>query len=273
MLRGYRGILAALAGLALLSANHAYAQRGGEQPQAQQSVAASLQHIASSVDQATERAKSADQEEQPCGPRQYGSHADLCAQWKAADAAADSAWWAWAAGVLGIISLAGVFIAIGLTAHSNWIARDTARRQLRAYVTVTDVQFRPTPENAVRASVNFKNSGTTPATDLTVHLTIHVMRWDEYVDDPLPNKAAEWVKSTAVVGGGGDAQISNDQPLNAGVSTHVVFTRDCLIAQGFIAYRDIFKKPQRTDFKYFSDATTRSLGHGVVAAPTGNSMS
>lgn len=136
MLRGYRLYFAAL-GLALSCANHAYAESDKQQSEAEQSIAKSLGDIAASNNQQTKRAKRADQDEAPCGQGQYGSNADLCAQWKAADAASDSAWWAWAGAIIGLASLVGVFVALGLALHSNWIARDSARREHRAYVSLT----------------------------------------------------------------------------------------------------------------------------------------
>ena len=136
MLRGYRLIIIGV-GLALACANHAQAKGGNEQPKARQTVETSLEHIAARDDDSAKRAERADLQEAPCGPKQYGSRADLCAQWKAADAASDSAWWAWAGGIVGVGSLLGVLVAIGLAFHSNWIARDSARREHRAYVRLT----------------------------------------------------------------------------------------------------------------------------------------
>lgn len=172
MLRGYRSTVAAL-GL-ILAANHAHAKSDGEQPQAHQPVAASLERIVAGYDNATKRAESADQQEALCSSKQYGSSADLCAQWKAADAASDSAWWAWAGGIIGLGSLLGVFAAIGLAFQSNGIARDTAKKQLRAYLDFDGVRLvtfgpgaQPTATSCAIAMA-IKNYGQTPASGVSV---------------------------------------------------------------------------------------------------------
>jgi hypothetical protein len=167
MPRGYRLFVLAL-GLVLSCAIHADAKGGNEQAQADQTITKSLGDIAAANRQKAERAQRADQDEAPCGQGKYGSSADLCAQWKAADAAADSAWWAWVAAISTIISTAAVLVAIGLTYQANAIARSTAKRELRAYIFPAgfnldwQLNLKDGAQNAV-LNVVIKNSGTTPA--------------------------------------------------------------------------------------------------------------
>lgn len=104
--------------------------------------------------------------DEPCRVGQEKRSSDLCAQWKAADAAADSAWWAWVAGWTSIIGTVTVFIAIALTYQANAIARDTARRQLRAYVGVSGCSIDMIEDGSgFIMQVAIKNSGQTPAYD------------------------------------------------------------------------------------------------------------
>jgi len=180
----------------------------------------------------------------------------------------------WAVGmvIVGLLQTAVAGGALFLLMKDLRQNRESAEAQLRAYITITDVKFRVAPENKIKASVDFKNSGTTPARELRVHLTIHIQDWPEYLPLELPDKSSEWHKSTAVVGAGGEAAISNDQGLKDGLVAREVFDRACLIAQGHIEYVDVFGKQRATRFRYFSDQTTRRLGHGAVAAPQGNSL-
>jgi hypothetical protein len=186
MPRGYRFFVFAL-GLTLSCANHANAEGGKQQTQSEQSIAASLSDIAAANNQQAERSKRSDQDEAPCGQGQYGSNADLCAQWKAADAASDSAWWAWAVGITAIISTFAVLVAIGLTYQANGIARDTAKRQLRAYVGVAGITFEIASDkrnyNPIDLStpglvypdfikINVKNFGQTPATGVCCRIQL-----------------------------------------------------------------------------------------------------
>lgn len=104
----------------------------------------------------------------PCGPDQYGSNDDLCAQWKAADAAVDAATWSWwqmmiAAGglLVGAVTMAAAIAAaifakkaaveteksataaldsVAETREANRIARQTGEAQVRCYLSIQDVQ-------------------------------------------------------------------------------------------------------------------------------------
>lgn len=119
----------------------------------------------------------------PCEPGMDTRTSELCAQWKAADAAADSAWWAKTGGVLGFASLLRELAALGLAFHSNWIARDTARRQLRAYLTFTQFILN-TDKNDWKPQIEWENRGQTPA--LAVETNVGFL----FSVDPLPDDFA-----------------------------------------------------------------------------------
>ena len=272
MLRGYWLLVIAL-GLVLASANHANAEGGKQKPQAEQSVAKSLGEIASANIQQAERAKRSDQDEAPCGQRQYGSSADLCAQWKAADAASDSAWWAWAGGVIGLGSLVGVFFAIGLAFHSNWIARDTAKRQLRAYVAVADYAISPDAEepHKIRAIVTYQNVGETPAKDVAA--TLFVLAGTGAFNDASPRiePPIDSAGGLAVMGKGSGKQTAITVDL--GIPANIVLNGDYWVcAYGRITYKDIFGEAQETRYCAFVDPAVRAVGMAHADAPSGNSI-
>lgn len=160
--------------LGLLASNHADARTGAKQADAQQSIAASLENISTRYDEQTKRTQRAEPEAPNCGPSQYDSKAELCAQWKAADAAANSAWWAWVSGLATIVSSGAVLIAIGLTFQANRIARHAIEGQERPWV---DFDVRPGlgfsfdeggfPSYTVE--ICFKNYGPSPAIGLTYY--------------------------------------------------------------------------------------------------------
>lgn len=68
---------------------------------------------------------------------------------------------------LSAASFIGVLAAIGLAFHSNMIARDTAKRELRAYINVAYAEVEP-PESPLnfKARIHFENFGMTPAYDV-----------------------------------------------------------------------------------------------------------
>ena len=167
MPRGYQCIVIAAVGWLALCAQHPNPSAKDEQAKSAPRVGDALSNNAATYREQTEPSKRVP-EPLPCGPAQYQSNDDLCAQWKAADAAEKAAWWAAFAGWFGGLSFLGVLAAIGLAFHSNWIARDTARRQLRAYIAwdgVTMEHYRDEEGRVLesRFQLTWKNGGQTPA--------------------------------------------------------------------------------------------------------------
>lgn len=153
-------------GLILACTNHADAKGNERQSSAQQSTADSFDQIATTYDQEVERAQRPSKDAEPCKRGDDRRYSDLCAQWKAADAAADSAWWAWVAGISSIISTAAVLVAIGLAYQANSIARQTAKSELRAYLATSSVTVEQVDTDARKYVMNLNviNHGQTPAT-------------------------------------------------------------------------------------------------------------
>lgn len=172
MPRGYRYVIVAAFGWLALTGQHPKPTADPKQTRAQESIANSLSNIATTNNELAERAKRP-VERQPCGPGNYKSNDDLCAQWKAADAAADATWWAqWGTWLSGV-SLFAVAIAIYLTIESNNIARETAKRQLRAYLAFTHTSLVTDHTLSPDGSIMFllKNFGQTPGRSVQLRRT------------------------------------------------------------------------------------------------------
>lgn len=121
MPRSYRGIFVAL-GLALSGPSYGQEAKA-DQPPASGYGKAELERIASAV----EKLPVAQAPDAGCQPGQDERGSDLCAQWKAADAAAESArwtFWTLIAGIAGLAIGAGTLFAAWRAAH--W-AREAAR--------------------------------------------------------------------------------------------------------------------------------------------------
>lgn len=159
--RGYWGVVIALVGWVALTGERPNPRAEREQAESQQSIARSPSGIAATNNELAEGAQRLPKRE-PCGSGNYKRNDDLCAQWKAADAAADAAWWAqWGTWFSGISSLL-VLGALGLAYRANWIAKDSAERQLRAYISVKSVEKR-FENNTLKVIITVVNSGQTPA--------------------------------------------------------------------------------------------------------------
>lgn len=268
MPRVYRYVIVAAVGWLTLCAQHPVSAPNLEKRQTDGRVGDALTNIAMTYREQAERVEHAP-ERQSCGPDEYKSNDDLCAQWKAADAADRSAWWAAFAGWFGGLGFLGVLAAVGMAFHSNWIARDTAKRQLRAYVTVDDCTM--TVMDAGQGcllQVVLKNCGQTPAFNLRLY--------GESFADKYPIPEIKRVKEMhanygTVVGPGqstttvqrltGDMQRGFADVASGEIGFYI---------QGVCEYADIFGKVQRTTFRYVHGGRPAEAGPFMHAAESGN---
>jgi hypothetical protein len=125
MLRGYRGTIVALAGLVLLGAGPPKAD-GNQPPDAPlQQVNPALNKIATALGEANKPSTL----EQPCLEGEDQRSSDLCAQWKAADAAKSASVATWIFGAIG--TLIGSLTLAAAWSAAKW-ARQAAEQTKRA---------------------------------------------------------------------------------------------------------------------------------------------
>jgi len=270
MLRGYRRVIvAAVFGLAL-SAYQTNLKAKATDPNGNNRVTDVLENIATAHHEQAERAQRPEKTE-PCGPDQYGSSAELCAQWKAADAAADSAWWAWAGGIIGLGSLISVLAALGMAFWSNLIARTTARHQLRAYIGITDIAFMPVPPGATEKFIRimYRNGGETPAYGVRSHLRYAVIvNGDKnYTPPKIPEGGfGPYSRGTLLKGAEDNNRIG--VPLSA--IPRIKKGDAVIFAYGWIEYTDIFNVKRKTEFRFIHSRDGIIEGNDFLICPEGN---
>lgn len=126
MPRGYRYALLTAFGL-LAAASPPGERASREQAQAQRSIAESLR----AIDAALKNANEPGEEAKPCPKGEDNRRSDLCAQWKAADAAAEGALWTERTFYLGLGGLAVALLTLGAAAaaaYFAYVASEQARR-------------------------------------------------------------------------------------------------------------------------------------------------
>ncbi len=188
----------------------------------------------------------------------------------------------------GTLALFTVFLVL-VGIRQVWISRNTEIRQLRAYVFVTRLDIGniggppPTiagggpipggpwiykPDSGPIVTMTFKNSGQTPAYNMTCHSNL---RLGEYPPVPALFKFKETPSPTSKtpIPPGGIAQqainkklpISPEgvQKLNAGVAAIYFY--------GAIVYIDAFGKQRRTNFRHFYNNSAEMAGiEGAMTA-------
>lgn len=238
MLRGYRFYIAAL-GLALASPSYGQEVEHSH-PKPDQEPNAQLERIASAI----EKQPIAAAPDSGCQPGQDNRQSDLCAQWKAADAATESAnWTLWTliATGFGLAIGGGTLFAAWRAAHwakkaadhtetgataaidaakesreANAIAREALVAGGRAWLKV-DAAILGTLEITgdppeVRASIDLiiTNVGSTPATDVCFEIELR-HTWAMNIG-PMQNVISEKLRSTPEQGWFPKTTIFPDQP-------------------------------------------------------------
>jgi len=189
MPRGYRYIVCALLGwLVLAAAAPEGTDRAREQDQTAREIANSL----SGIDASLKKAGEPDVTTQPCGEREQKRDSDLCAQWKAADAAESSSNAAWLFGIVGsLIGAITMYAAIRAALYARDAAREAKRgsdaaekglahaqnisaMELRPYLFIERIETCEIYSREYQVTIWFKNFGHTPARNIEVRSLCYV---------------------------------------------------------------------------------------------------
>lgn len=266
MHRGYRLALCAVFGFLSLAAGP---QPGsGDQAEgadSQERIARSLEAIAAAQGEAVKPTE----ENRPCPATYDNPESDLCAQWKAANAASDSALWAMLGVLVGCVSLGGIYYtfretrrtadaaiaAVGATKSGNDIAADTAIHQLRAYVYIKTSEHALSPSKLdpttsdITISYKVHNFGQTPArkSKAVAVACVGPFPLQELLPE-LPKRTALWDLPPGHEGG--DALTMRDVP--QATITALSSGRITLWIHGEITYEDYTGEARVTKFRMFS---------------------
>lgn len=198
----------------------------------------------------------------PCDNPADRNEDDTCSQWRSANAAqdaitvantqADYAYWGLWVGAIAAFATAYAAIEAGRAAKaaaaSNTIARETAKRELRAYINVAQVRVDGLEGNA-RFCLEYKNCGQTPAYD--------IRGWNG-----LELRDAERIKTfestgndagLGVLGPGNSAYFIKPAPRRLVMKEFDMLRAGdaAIYLWGEISYRDIFGERHTTRFRYF----------------------
>jgi hypothetical protein len=227
--------------------------------------------------------------ERPCENYRHPYEADLCQQWRQAQAAEESAQaadrtaaatqraarHAWlqtliAAAAATLLSLIGLALVAG--AFVAWKAArafEQARRQeLRAYVDVDRLEFVEAPEREgiVKIKLMFKNSGLTPAFDQrsTAEVKVHEAEdGTELPIMPLPDRPAN--SGTPRLGRDAISASIVECKATRNIADRVSKGNAVILVWGWTEYVDIFDQERKTAFQYVCDAET--LKSGLIFKP------
>ncbi|AMK18572.1 MULTISPECIES: hypothetical protein [Sphingobium] len=255
MLKGNWRVGAALAGLILAGANAPPKQV--EQPK-QAAIQSELSKAVASESTPISSVRIPNDRDTGCSKGEDKRESDLCAQWKAADAAREAAEYAWYTMLLGFVGTIIGFAGTLLLVFTFFETRKTARAELRAYVAV-DMDGMEINGRTGAAEVKLKicNQGQTPAFK-SVWAGNVVISTPEQLERDLavtPRKQPEMGRRVP-------ATVNGHQTASGSFFNHVPFTVEemkaavsgekSLFVFGFVWYEDAFGKKRETVFCYQS---------------------
>jgi ElaB/YqjD/DUF883 family membrane-anchored ribosome-binding protein len=178
--------------------------------------------------------------------------------------------WTRAMGIAAIIGMAVGIVGVGLVLitfretrkaaeaarEANKIARDSTERQLRAYITIEEVEVRDfLPGGFPVYSCMLKNAGQTPALDVR---SLNVVRGSDVGPD---HKRIHFGKRGFVGSSplGPGQSVPHKNPADAGLTKEawqsVASGDKVAVFAGVVSYRDVFGKLHRTTFRHHLDGS------------------
>jgi len=154
--------------------------------------------------------------------------------------------WLVVVGAVQFIALIGQGVVFFLTLRSM---SDTAQRQLRAYIGVSESGLKLQPENIPEGQVYIKNFGQTPAYNVRQWIAIALL------PHPLPTNLPEppegFLTSTSLIPSGGHHinVVPVKQPIPADILALLATPELALYVYGRVVYEDIFGKERHTQYR------------------------
>jgi hypothetical protein len=265
----YRGIILAIAGLILIGSSQPpkSSNQGGDTD-----TAANISDAANSISTALIQAGKSGEKDGGCQDRKDKRDSDLCAQWKAADAADNAANYAfWTL----VISTFGT----GLLVWTLWETRDTSHRELRAYLRIEPVgEGVVQPDKKISWPFQIINYGATPATHCVIESSVVVRPpdWDWQKQTSLPHDTIVRPEITIHPDSPSVIKLEMDNPLPREVFDAIMGGKAVVFGKGIVQYRDVFRRRRFTSFQvefHGADAGKGGIGGRIRIAARGNDFS
>jgi hypothetical protein len=126
------------------------------------------------------------------------------------------------------------------------IMRDTARRQLRAYILVTGTTIKTGSDGNSKIEIIVENLGQTPASDTSFQISGNYVSYPANVEDFVPNNPT--MKSGGPLAPRVPLRLIAEGDMFINSST-VASCKKAVCVFGTIRYKDMFKKDHTTDFR------------------------
>ena len=168
-----------------------------------------------------------------------------------------------AAATIGILL---VTAALAVYTFKLWSsASDTAKRQLRAYLGVSNCSVITITNEHIQVSVEIKNTGQTPAHKVIQTIKSEIRNSNSVGEFPTQQTD----RGSTVIVPGSHITVRFDLPVTEQIINEIKVEKKSIFVWGSVSYVDIFDEEQRLEFRYRDLAETYESPDGVREFLTG----
>lgn len=260
MFRSYQSIIVAAFGW-LIFGGASPPPKGGDQPE-ETAPSESINQAANSIATAIRESIGSPDKDVGCKQGHDERNSDLCAQWKAADAAKDAAQYALWGLLVGIAGTGLLFVTFRET-------RKVSRAQLRAYVSITPGSLKIVDGKngkTITASLKIKNSGQTPAYEVVWSGNVVPLSTEQAPDffsesndapSAIRDQRPTVIHNTDDI----DGDLESVDPISGSEWDDILNQNKFLFLYGVGEYRDVFDKRRETQFCFMAEYESMRDGH------------
>jgi hypothetical protein len=146
------------------------------------------------------------------------------------------------------------------------ITEDTAKRQLRAYLSIKEAKSSRNDEERLVLQISFINAGQTPAYNVAVNITMHIHDVEDDFDYAVPSYA-DLPLRFGTIGPGRDFTVMRSRTETNGseVEQWIKEGKTALVIYGEVLYDDAFDDPKATSFRIMYDAAAANSVDGTLS--------
>jgi len=162
--------------------------------------------------------------------------------------AIDVEWWlVW----VGIIQAVALVLTIGAMIRQTGVLKDTGKRQLRAYVGMTECCLKLDPPDVPEGQVTIKNCGQTPAHKVRHWIGIAVLPHPLVSRLPVPPGGLQMSVSILPANSRHTLVVPVRMPIRAQDLASLYTPEHTIYVYGHVVYEDIFGDEWSTDYRFF----------------------
>ena len=151
------------------------------------------------------------------------------------------------------------------------LMKDTAQRQLRAYISVVAAKIEFPVPGQPKSTLTFRNAGQTPAHDVKIWIHQWVAAYP--LDVALPTPPPDFVTARDTLGAGASCHMTNEAPHPVAKEpflTLIGTSEGTIYVYGEVSYRDVFGEHHTQKYRLMYGGSEPIVPSALKPCPDGN---